>query len=281
MLLCIQCCSWLEPSQLLNVNEVSWRKRQKDVKIMWNSLFIAQFSTDEEENQSENNNNEFNTLCILWALREKEATREMKRNEMETLLLLWFLISNRSKRTKNRFLLWSNFGWGKKNISTHAAKCLCVCVRASGGACVFTCISLEAPSLCKNKSAYRCAVLMYVYTCAYMPVHDTIDKSEIFVDHLLCGTLFTSEIEAVVLCAFRGTHQRNRKASKTTRTHATHTHTRTHILHCPVNQFIISRILFHSVLVSSFSLSLRSQPFTFLILFCFVQLDEFVHKMLI
>lgn len=122
---------------------------------------------------------------------------------------------------------------------------------------------------------------MYVYTCAYMPVHDTIDKSEIFVDHLLCGTLFTSEIEAVVLCAFRGTHQRNRKASKTTRTHATHTHTRTHILHCPVNQFIISRILFHSVLVSSFSLSLRSQPFTFLISFCFVQLDEFVHKMLI
>lgn len=112
----IHCCSWLEPSQLLNINEVSWRKRQKDVKIMWNSLCIAQFSADEEENQSENNNNEFNTLCILWALREKEATREMKRNEMETLLLLWFLISNRSKRTKNRFLLWSNFGWGKKTF---------------------------------------------------------------------------------------------------------------------------------------------------------------------
>lgn len=97
---------------------------------MWNSLFIAQFSTDEEENQSENNNNEFNTLCILWALREKEATREMKRNEMETLLLLWFLISNRSKRTKNRFLLWSNFGWGKKTFQRMQPNaCVCVCER--------------------------------------------------------------------------------------------------------------------------------------------------------
>lgn len=150
----------------------------------------------------------------------------MKRNEMETLLLLWFLISNRSKRTKNRFLLWSNFGERKNNISTHAAKCLSVCasewwVRA----CVFTYISFGAPSLCKSKQAYRCGVLMCVYLCLYACVHDTIDKSEIFVDHLLCGTLFTSEIEAVVLCAFWGTHQRNRKASKTTRAHATHTHT--------------------------------------------------------
>lgn len=173
----------------------------------------------------------------------------MKRNEMETLLLLWFLISNRSKRTKNRFLLWNNFGEEEKK---HFNACSQMFVRGRrvSGACVFTCISLEAPSLCTNKQAYRCGVRMY--TCAYMPVHDTIDKSEIFVDHLLCGTLFTSEIEAVASLCISGHTPKEQESIKNNKNPCyAHTYTtHTHILHCPVkrilasNQFIISWIPF-------------------------------------
>lgn len=59
--------------------------------------------------------------------------------------------------------------------------------------------------------------------CLYACVHDTIDKSEIFFDHLLCA-LFTSEIEAVGFLCILGTHQRNTKAAEATRTHAMYTY---------------------------------------------------------
>lgn len=126
-----------------------------------------------------------------------------------------------------------------------------------------------------------CCAYVCVYLCLYACTWHNRQIRNICWPSVVRHTVYKWNRSGRSLCISRHTPKEQESIKNNKNPCYAYTHTRTHILHCPVNQFIISRILFHSVLVSSFSMSLHSQPFTFLILFCFVQLDEFVHKMLI
>lgn len=109
-------------------------------------------------------------LCYVAQLEEREHTQHTHTTATldvgnETLLLLWFLITNRSKRTKAHF-------WGSRMF------------RRMQPMFVFVCDSI---------SLYACLCLCLCMTQSTNPKY--------FFDHLLCGTLFTSEIKAAALCS--------------------------------------------------------------------------------